>query len=143
MKTVFNIKKQIAGLIAIAFIFTLSTTSTAQENKTGNSKNFKIIIEKTKNGVKLKCLKGCAWTDLSFSLRNGYQQPVDENGMAETDILSSNKYQDPNFAHFLFTIGKTKDGIQIKGLKGTDWSGLSFSLRDNEKQAIDKHGMAQ
>ena len=50
------------------------------------------------------------------------------------DKVSSDK--DSNFADFLFTITKTENRIVLKGIDGTAWTDLRFSLAENRKQAI-------
>ena len=82
---------------------------------------------------------GSAWLDLSFSLNNDRPQAVDEYGMTELKNVSENK--DEKLADFLFTITKTENGIELKGIEGTAWTELKFSLAENKKQAIDQFGM--
>src|SRR5690606_28993543 len=102
-------------------------------------KDFKLIVEKTDNGIKMKSEKGSAWIDLAFSLNNYQPQAVDEYGMTELKKVSENK--DGNLADFLFTITKTENGIELKGIEGTAWTELKFSLAENKQQAIDQFGM--
>ncbi len=87
----------------------------------------------------MKSLSGSAWLDLSFSLNNNNPQAVDEYGMTELGKVS--KLKDANLADFLFTITKTKEGLELKGIEGTAWKELSFNLRKGSKQAIDQFGM--
>ena len=54
---------------------TASSELMAQEKK-AELKDFKIIIEKTDKGIKMKSTKGSAWIDLSFSLNNYRPQAV-------------------------------------------------------------------
>jgi len=116
-----------------------SSELVAQEKKSTDLKDFKVIIEKTENGIKMKSAKGSAWIDLSFSLNNYRPQAVDEYGMTNLDKVSTNK--DKNLADFLFTITKTENGIELKGIEGTAWIELKFSLAENKKQAINQFGM--
>ena len=76
---------------------------------------------------------------MSFSLNNERPQAIDEYGMTELNKSTSNK--DANLADFLFTITKTKNGVELKGINGTSWKTLSFSLATNVRQAIDQDGM--
>jgi len=78
---------------------------------------------------------------LSFTINNDRPQAIDEYGMTDLDNVSSNK--DSNLADFLFTITRTDKGIEFKGLEGTAWTDLSFSLAENGKQAIDQNGMTK
>jgi hypothetical protein len=111
----------------------------AQEKKSTDLKDFKIVIEKTKNGIKMQSFKGSAWINLTFSINNNSTQAIDEYGMTTLDQISSEK--DVNLADFLFTISKTENGIALKGIEGTAWTDLSFSLSENGKQEINQFGM--
>ncbi|PKP25203.1 MAG: hypothetical protein CVU06_04325 [Bacteroidetes bacterium HGW-Bacteroidetes-22] len=141
MKTKWNFKKLITDLLIAVFVLTASSELIAQEKKTTDLKNFKIVIEKTDSGIKLKSIEGSAWIDLSFSLNNCRPQAVDEYGMTALNKVSPGK--DTNLADFLFTIAETEDRIVLTGIEGTEWTDLSFSLVENGKQAIDQYGMAK
>lgn len=133
-----NFNKPIAFWVMTLMFLTTTLNMRAQEKQTA-LKSFKIIIEKTEKGIKLKSTEGSAWIDLSFSLNNNQPQAVDEYGMA--DLKNVSKDKDKALADFLFTITKTDNGIALKGLEGTAWKELKFSLAPNKKQAIDKFGM--
>ncbi|AEL25313.1 hypothetical protein [Cyclobacterium marinum] len=138
MKTKMKISKPIS-IIVMALLFLTGTAELIAQNKTAELKDFKLIIEKTDNGIKMRSEKGSAWIDLSFSLNNYRPQAVDEYGMTDLKKVSENK--DENLADFLFTITKTENGIELKGIEGTAWTELKFSLADNKQQAIDQFGM--
>ena len=138
MKTKMNLKRPFSIIIMALLILTTSSELVAQE-KTADLKDFKLIVEKTDNGIKMKSEKGSAWIDLSFSLNNYRPQAVDEYGMTELKNVSENK--DEKLADFLFTITKTENGIELKGIEGTAWTELKFSLIENKKQAINQFGM--
>tara|TARA_R110002050_G_scaffold257052_1_gene396156 strand:- start:177 stop:566 length:390 start_codon:yes stop_codon:yes gene_type:complete len=123
----------------MALLFLTATSKLIAQEKTSELKDFKIIIEKTDNGIKMKSEKGSAWINLSFSLNNYRAQAVDEYGMTELKSVSDNK--DENLADFLFTITKTKNGIELKGIEGTAWTELKFSLAENKKQVINQLGI--
>ena len=133
-----NLKRPIATLIMTLFLLTGTSELIAQEKMT-ELKEFKVIVEKTDNGIKMKSENGSAWIDLSFSINNYRPQAVDEYGMTELKSVSENK--DKNLADFLFTITKTENGIELKGIEGTAWTELKFSLAENKKQAINQFGM--
>lgn len=138
MKTKLNIKRAFSMVIMAVLFLTVTPELMAQENKT-ELKDFKIIVEKTDDGIKMKSTEGSAWIDLSFSLNDYRPQAVDEYGMTELESVSGNK--DDNIADFLFTITKTKNGIELKGIEGTVWTELKLSLAENKKQAINQFGM--
>ena len=141
MKTRFKFKKLITNTLIAIFILSASSELIAQEKKSDNLNSFKVVVEKTNNGIKMQSVEGSAWVDLSFSISNDRPQAIDEYGMTELNKISSDK--DSNLADFLFTITKTENGIVLKGIKGTTWTDLSFSLLKNGKQAIDQFGMTK
>ena len=141
MKTRLKFKKLITNTLIAVFILTASSELIAQEKKSDNLKSFKVVVEKTDNGIKMQSVEGSAWVDLSFSISNDRPQAIDEYGMTELNKISSDK--DSNLADFLFTITKTENGIVLKGIEGTAWTDLSFSLLKNGKQAIDQFGMTK
>ena len=138
MKKKLKFKTLFTRLLVVVFALAVSSELIAQE-KTEDLKVFKIVIEKTNDGVKMKSLKGSAWVETSFKIKNYVPQAIDEYGMTELKKVSSKK--DSNLADFLFTITRTEDGIVLKGIEGTAWSDLSFSLAENGKQTIDQLGM--
>ena len=138
MKTKLNFRKSFSTML-MGLIFLTATSELIAQEKTAELKEFKVIVEKTDNGIKMKSEKGSAWIDLSFSLNNYRPQAVDEYGMTELKNASENK--DENLADYLFTITKTENGIELKGIEGTAWTELKFSLADYKKQAINQYGM--
>ena len=141
MKTKLNFRKLITNTLMAAFVLTASSELIAQEKKADDLKSFKVVVEKTENGIKMQSIEGSAWVDLSFSINNDKPQAIDEYGMTELNKISSDK--DSNLTNFLFTITKTENGIVLKGIEGTAWTDLSFSLLKNGKQAIDQFGMTK
>jgi hypothetical protein len=136
-----NVKRLINNLLMAVIFFTANLELLAQETKASDLKSFKIIIEKTTDGIKLQSMAGSAWTDLDFSLKNNQAQAIDEYGMTILNNVASLK--DANLADFLFTIARTKTGFVLKGLEGTAWGDLSFSLADNQRQAINQLGLVE
>jgi len=139
MKTKLHIKRQVSNLLIVVFVLTGASKLFTQESKSSDLKDFKIVVEKTKNGIKLQSIKGCAWLDLRFQINNQQAQAIDEFGMTELNKTSNEN--DPSLANFLFTITKTENRIILKGIEGTAWKDLSFSLTENDKQLINQYGM--
>lgn len=138
MKTKFNFNR-----IALVLLMTLFTIAGGNKLFAGDKnppelKDFIIIIEETEDGLMMRGAKGCAWINLSFSLKEYVPQAVDEFGMTELEDSSDTA---PELADFLFKIIKTENGITIKGLKGTAWSELKSSLNKNEKVVITQTGV--
>ncbi len=129
------------SLFILAFLFMLNPALFAQEKESPELEEFTIAITKTNSGVKMQGLKGTAWIDLSFTLKNDVPQAVNQYGMTTLDKAASN--QDPELADFLFTITRTGHGIELQGLVGTAWTELKFTLADNKTLTFDQHGMVQ
>ncbi|WP_420602335.1 hypothetical protein [Flagellimonas sp.] len=136
-----NLKKPALNVLIATLFLAITSGLTAQEEKSADIKDFKVVIEKTDDGIKMQGVNGSVWSDLSFSLNKNRPQAIDEYGMTDLNKVSTNK--DPRFTDFLFTITKTDHGIELKGIQGTAWSSLSFSLAENQKQAIDQNGMTK
>lgn len=141
MKIKLNCKRLIQNLLMAVLIIYASSDLVAQEKKATDLKAFKVVVEKTENGIKMQSIEGSAWINLTFSINNGHPQAIDEYGMTELDKISSEK--DPNLTDFLFTITKTEKGFKLKGIEGTAWTDLNFSLAGNGKQAINQFGMTK
>ena len=120
----------------------LSCNRSASSKQTTSLKPFKIKIEKNDEEIKLQCLNGCSWKELTFTKNNDQPQAINEFGMTEPDkeLLSGS---DKNQAAFLFTITKTQKGIDLVGIKGTAWKKLQFSLPNFKPQVIDQMGMTK
>ncbi len=141
MKIKLNFKKLIINSLTALFVLSTNCNVFAQESPSDDLKPFKVVIEKTENGIKMQSVEGSTWTDLSFGINQDRPQAINEYGMTELNKVSSQK--DSDLAHFLFTITKTESGIVLKGMEGTTWTDLSFSLLDNQKQAIDQFGLTK
>ncbi len=124
--------------LLISLLFATSSKVIAQ-NQSVALKDFKIIIEKTKTGIKMKGIEGSAWQELSFSLNNDQSQTITPYGMVDTHKIPVNN--STKFPDYIFTITKTDKGIELKGIKGTAWTNLSFSL--TQKQAFNQYGMVE
>lgn len=139
MKTKSRIERHLIASIIALFVMAVSLESKAQEKSSGDLRAFKITIEMTDHGIKMQSDKGSAWIDLSFSLANNKSQAIDEYGMTQLGKVANNI--DPKLADYLFTITKTNDRITVKGINGTAWKELSFTLQKNGRQTIDQFGM--
>ncbi|SEA03157.1 hypothetical protein [Bizionia paragorgiae] len=141
MKTVPNFKALIKTVCISACLVLGSTELMAQDKNSQQPNDFRIIIEKSGNQIKMESDKGAAWVKLSLSPDNTTPQTIDEYGI--TDVNNVNSKKDPKLADFLFTITKTKNGVKLKGIEGTDWKDLEFSLIADQKQMINRSGVLQ
>lgn len=131
-------KNNICIILITILSLWISNEIIAQEN-INDLKDFNILITKTKEGIKMKSTEGTAWVDLAFSIQEGVPQAIDEYGM--TDLDNTPTIKDNNIADFLFTITKTKKVIELKGIKGTAWTKLEFTINENQEQKINQFGM--
>jgi hypothetical protein len=139
MKPKSTFKNRCMKLFIAISLLVLSAELLAQEQGAPDLKDFTIIIEKTENGIKMESPKGSAWMNVSFSMTCEKPYAIDEYGMTTLESVSPKK--DPDIADYLFVITKTKDGIILKGIEGSAWKELRFSLSNNEKQTINQFGM--
>lgn len=140
MKTLFLSGLKITKLLMIvAVLFTVGKLN-AQDTKASDLKDFKIVIENTANGLKMQGVEGTVWTDLSFTALKNQPQAVNTYGM--TTVNEKMEEVDDKYTKFLFTVTKTANGIELKGLEGTAWKelGLTFSF-DSEKVMLDQFGL--
>lgn len=104
-------------------------------------KDFKIEILNTDSGIEMTSSEGSAWKSLSFSLKPGTQQAVNANGM--TTIKEDSKLKDSAIADYLFTIEKDNKGyVILKGIRGTNWTNLSFSSSLRRPWTLDQNGIS-
>jgi arginine repressor len=130
----------LAILIIGAITLYIGSSFTNQEKTSTESSDFVISIKTNDNKIILECEKGCAWKELTYTLIEGDEMKVvDEYGVGSLDSVSKNK--DKSLADFLFKVEKTKQGLKLKGMEGTAWVELSFSLAENRFQRIDNLGM--
>lgn len=136
MNSITNSKALITHLFIAFLMLIINITLMAQTNSAA-LKDFKFTIEKQDNKIILKCEKGCAWVNLTYK-NNKTAQAIDEYGMTELNEINKNE---SDLSDFLFTVTKTNNGISLKGLRGTAWRALSFSLPEGQQQMIDPYGM--
>ncbi len=135
-------RKNLFSTCAIAVFFLLPCCTLFSHAKSSDeTKDFLIVIEKSNNGIKMQGIKGCSWHELAFTVNDEVPQNINQFGMASFNKTESSN--DKELADFLFTITKNNNGIALKGIKGTAWSELTFTLRDNTKQSINRSGMVK
>jgi len=138
-----NKRTNFLKILFVAFLVTISSSNlVAQETKSSELSEFLVLVETTdSNEIKLKCTEGCAWKTLTFNLSDMNRiQALDEFGMTDKNDESK---KDKNLSDFLITMQRTENGLSFKGLNGTAWTDLSFSLKPNLPQAIDEMGMTE
>jgi hypothetical protein len=139
MESAKNLKAILKSLLMLCILLACYSPINAQQ--TGEDlKDFEISMERTGNKIIMSCSEGCAWKNLSFS-NYKESQLINQYGMTKlTEKASDN---DPESAEFLIQISKTADGLELKGLRGTAWIDLDFSLKENQKQMVNQFGMTK
>ena len=127
--------------ILFYFLVITSIELKAQEKTITNLSSFKITIEKRNGGINLVCHNGCAWSHLEFSMNANHMQFIDEYGMTEEKKVKAEK--NPLIADFLFSISRTLDGINLKGIQGTSWSELNYKDSRKGEETIDEMGLVK
>jgi len=125
-------EKKLFILITVVFFCINVNAQTKDESK------FLLLIKNTENGIKITSNKGCAFKELTFSLREGQIQEIDQCGMRNTND-EIRKIE--NLASFRITIKKTKGVLYFEGIEGTTFSKLSFLCPVGKSQLIDQNGM--
>ena len=119
--------------LVITLLFSVNTTAQSKSQK----KDFTILVEKTDDGVKMKCIRGCAWTELVFSLNGRGPQSVDQFGTFNAE--SKRQTVDPKLLDFEFSISRKNNTFVLNGLKGTNWQTLSLTSKSS--QFFNKDGL--
>ena len=74
MKTRFKFKKLITNTLIAIFILTASSELIAQEKKSDNLNSFKVVVEKTDNGIKMQSAEGRGLIYLLVSVTTDHKQ---------------------------------------------------------------------
>ena len=128
--------------LSILFSLGISFLASAQNKVLEEPARFLFSVQKTPDGILLKGLEGCAWTELGFTLAFGGTQAIDQYGMISPD--SGKKDQTGSLANFMIVIKKTKEGIELIGKEGTSFLNLSYSGGpDDRVQLINNNGMVE
>ena len=101
--------------------------------KSANEKSsFLVTVEKKGNLLELRCKNGCKWSHLILQ-PNSEPYIINDYGFSNGKTLETDK--------FTFSIKPSESGVDLNGIKGTTWIDLSFSLPENQKQAVNQLGM--
>lgn len=98
---------------------------------------FTIEFERTGTMVNMTCSKGCAWTDLSFTLEAYAVQHVNQEGMVsleEVGEATNNGY--------LLKLTHKGDDFVVEGITGTAFSELSFGCVTRCKVGLNESGVS-
>lgn len=125
-------------LFSIGISFIASAQNRASEEPTG----FLFSVQKTHDGILLKGLEGCAWTELSFSLVQSGTKTINQYGMVALE--SGQAVENASLGNFKIIIKKTKNGIELEGKEGTSFVNLKYSGGpDDRVQLINNNGMVE
>jgi hypothetical protein len=127
-------------VFGVTFFCFISMAAAAQDEADLPGAGFSINIENTLDGLRLTCATGCAFTELTFTLKEGSSQMVDQYGI---HVKDRERPADGSVADFLFNVTQTAEGLHFEGLKGTAWTNLTGHCGSNEKcqMRIDEQGI--
>lgn len=109
------------------------TTTTTTTTVSRALPEFSMLIIRTGDDeIRLTDIRGCYFSNLNYS--GVARQIIDEGGMVGPN--------DNHVSKFRFEIIKTKDGLTLKGIKGTAWTELNFACPNGKcKQVVNQLGM--
>ncbi len=119
----------ILPLIALLF-YSFAEREYVEKNTDENL--FLVTAEIKGNTIELKCESGCRWSQIEIE-REGKAQIINDFGFSEGNTLQTDI--------FTFSVSQIGSEITLKGLKGTIWNNLRFSLAENKKQAFNQFGI--
>ena len=129
-------------LILVA-VMCFGKSVSAQTESVLETSKFLLLIENTKDGIKLTSRKGCAFKELSFSLKIGQTQEIDQFGM-RTPNDKVCEVKDDNLASFSFRITKMEGdftpAVSLEGIEGTSWKKIIYAIPSGGL-LIDQNGM--
>jgi hypothetical protein len=129
-------KFRIAFLSVLLLVFTSASSLNLIQLDNGK---FVIELEKTETGLKLIGIKGTAFKELTFTLRDKYKQKIDEHGMVMK--ATSEDGIDKSLPDFEFSIEKINNEYHLVSKKGTGWDQLKFTFSINNKAVLNESGI--
>ena len=125
-------KKYFSTIFLLILLIASNYNAYSQKKPTDKLSDFVIVISQNDKAIVLESSKGCAWKELIFETQK--EQGIDNFGM-------SNDYNAKKDLKFYFTIVRTKTEFLLKGIKGTAWKELRFSIKNNKKYEVTKFGV--
>ena len=125
-------KKYFSTIFLLILLIASNYNAYSQKKPTDKLSDFVIVISQNDKAIVLESSKGCAWKELIFETQK--EQGIDNFGM-------SNDYNAKKDLKFYFTIVRTKTEFLLKGIKGTAWKELRFSIKNNKKFEVTKFGV--
>ena len=117
-----------------------ASPSTQLAQSVSEPEHFRIEVGFTAEEIVLKCTRGCAWTDLAWGPVGPAFDAVAVDNFGMTSPSRDLQNRDTDFAAFLFTIQRTENGVQLRGVEGTSWTELSWGCASCSV-AVDRRGM--
>jgi hypothetical protein len=125
-------KKYCSTIFLLILLIASDNNAYSQKKPSDKLFDFVIVISQNDKKIVLESSKGCAWKELNFKTQK--EQGIDNFGM-------SNDYNAKKDLKFYFTIIRTKTEFLLKGIKGTAWKELRFSIKNNKKYEVTKFGV--
>ena len=128
-------------VFALSLLVTMALQSNAQENVRRPIYNhFKISVAVVGDSIKLRCMEGCAWRELSFVKPFDLSgQSINQFGMTKVGHLNHLR-QDNKLADFMITVKRTGDQLIVKGNSGVHWQNLILPCSKGCEEFISERG---
>ena len=98
--------------------------------------SFEIEVKRTGDTVKMKCTKGCNWTDIKFNLNSEGTWIINEFGVhAKTD------YHHEDEISFAFEVLPTENGLKFESINGSAWKELKYGNKPNRGMYLNATGV--
>jgi len=140
-----KVKKLYITALGTFFISLLAFNVSAQQYKVDSHNagtdaiDFVLFVEKNDNTITLKCTKGCDWGDLKLDVKKNQILAIDEFGVKNGTVADNRK--GANLADFLISVERVANGINLKGIQGTNWTDLNFDFKNQRLQGVSNKGL--
>lgn len=121
------------GLLISIVLFSILSTDTSKKDLA----SFEISLKRNGDVVKMKCLEGCAWTELLFNLKKQPQSTVNSIGIFHDMSAAENEESE-----FSFNVELAKNGLKFTSKSGTAWKELSYGSRPSKIMYLDERGIS-
>ena len=137
-----NIQKFIL-VNTLIFISSLGSLLVAQKQVEIPIAKFLMTISITDDVATINCLSGCKYDKLSIRFEGDEPQAINNKGtttlLNDFAVVTAEAYTE---GYFLFTIQKTRDGVELKSYHGINWDTLNFEQVPDVSQGFNQDGKA-
>ena len=100
--------------------------------------SFEIEVKRSGDTVKMKCTKGCNWTDLKFNFENEEAWIINEFG-----VYTKADYHHEDEINFAFEVLPAENGLKFESIKGSAWKELKYGIKPNRLMHLNATGISR